>query len=69
MLFRILTIFLVISVILVSGCVTQGPKETVGEVGATGATLEDQATEIVEQEMEQAIENISIEDIENSLVK
>lgn len=54
-------VFLVLSLVFISGCVQQ---ET-----PTGAALEDQAVEEIEQEMEQAIEDVTMEDIENTLLE
>jgi len=65
MISRLLAILLVVSVIFASGCVQQETGGATG--GAAGATLEDQAADMLEQELDQAIENISVEDIENSL--
>ncbi len=53
-------IFLILSLVFTSGCVQTAP---------TGAALEDQAIEEVEQELEQAIQDISMEDIENALLE
>jgi len=65
MLSQLLIIGLVISVLLTSGCV-KAPEGTAGG-GLTGAQIEDQAADAIEKEMQEAVENISIEDIENSL--
>ena len=61
MLARLLVIGLIISVLLTCGCV-EAPEE-----GATGSMTEDQALETIEQEMEEAIENIEISEIESSI--
>ena len=66
----LMIILLVFSVILVSGCVEspEGTTEgTIGESPVTGSMTEGQALETIEQEMEQAIENINISDIEDAL--
>lgn len=69
MLSKLLITGLVISVFLVSGCVSQtgetGDTGTTG--GLTGAQIEDQAADMIEQEMEEAIENIDLGDIEDSI--
>ncbi|MCK4634923.1 MAG: hypothetical protein KAT37_03550 [Candidatus Aenigmarchaeota archaeon] len=69
MLSKLLITWFVISVFLVSGCVSQtgeiGDTGTTG--GLTGAQIEDQAADIIEQEMEEAIENIDLGDIEDSI--
>jgi len=57
-----LIIFLILSLVLISACVQQ-------ETALTGAALEEQAVEEIEQEMEQAIEDITMEDIENALIE
>ena len=57
-----LIIFLILSVVLISACVQQ---ETI----PTGAALEEQGIEEIEQEMEQAIEDVTMEDIENALLE
>lgn len=67
---RIVLALLLISIILASGCVDRAGETgatTTTLPGVTGAMTEDQALNEIEQEMESAIENISIEDIENSL--
>ena len=70
---RLLVIALVISVIFVSGCVEQKSAEAGGVQpsagGATGGAIEAEMDNMLEEEMEQAIENITIEDIENSLAE
>lgn len=69
MLSKLLITGFVISVFLVSGCISQtgetGDTGTTG--GLTGAQIEDQAADIIEQEMEEAIENIDLVDIEDSI--
>ena len=57
-----LIIFLILSVVLISACVQQ-------ETTPTGAALEEQAIEEIEQEMEQAVEDVTMEDIENALLE
>ncbi|UCG95701.1 MAG: hypothetical protein JSV92_01465 [archaeon] len=70
---HVLVAALLISVLLACGCAEQKetatttttttlPEET-GE-GVTGAITEDQAFDTIEQEMEQAAGNMSLEDIE-----
>ena len=73
---RFLFVGLIISVFLVSGCVDKTTGETTTttiegvETGPiTGALTEDQALDIIEQEMEQAIEDIDVSDVEDSLVE
>jgi hypothetical protein len=72
---KFLFIGLIISVFLVSGCVdrtTEGTTTTTiesPEAPVTGAMTEDDALETIEQEMEEAIENMSIEEIEGSLLE
>ena len=57
-----LIIFLILSVVLISACVQQVTTPT-------GAALEEQAIEEIEQEMEQAVEDVTMEDIENALLE
>ncbi|OYT56472.1 MAG: hypothetical protein B6U68_03265 [Candidatus Aenigmarchaeota archaeon ex4484_14] len=59
---EILLITLLLSVVFISGCVQQ-PTVT-GE-----ATAEGQAMKAIEQEMEEAIENMTMEDIENAIIE
>ena len=56
-------VFLILSLVFISGCVQTETTQP------TGAALEEQAVQEVEQEMEQAIEDISMEDIENALLE
>ncbi len=63
MLAKLLVLFLLISVFVASGCVEQA-ADTGTEAGVM---TEDQAAGLIEQEMEAAVENMSVEDIEDSL--
>ena len=51
-------------VVFVSGCTTTTPGST-GEL--TKSQMEDKAAQLIEQELQQATENIDVSDIENSL--
>ena len=64
MLRYIFVILLLISAVFISGC-TQAPT---GEAQLSGSQAEDQAAGMIEQEMNEATENINIADIENSIV-
>ncbi|MCD6557901.1 MAG: hypothetical protein J7K31_02600 [Candidatus Aenigmarchaeota archaeon] len=59
---ELLLLTLLLSLIFVSGCVQQ--PATTGE-----ATAEKQAMDVVEQEMNEAIENMTMEDIENAITE
>jgi PBP1b-binding outer membrane lipoprotein LpoB len=65
MLRQFFVIFLILSVVIISGCVQQAPSG--GQAVASGA--EDQAVDKIEQEMESAIENMTMEDIERALTE
>jgi len=70
MLKRLIVVGILISVILVSGCIqqeTQGEKTTESKV--TSSQIEEQANTLIEQELEEATQNIDVGDIENSLVE
>jgi len=54
-----------IAAVFISGCVQQA---TTGGEPATGKLAEDQATQAVEQEMDLAIGNITLEDVQNELL-
>jgi len=59
---------LLLSVILISGCVQQETTTTTStttEPVMTTEELENQATDLIEQEMEEAIEGIDTSDIED----
>jgi outer membrane lipoprotein-sorting protein len=53
-------ILLILSLVFISGCVQTAPTE---------ASVEEQAIQEIEQEMEQAIEDVTMEDIENALIE
>lgn len=59
-----LIVGLLLSVVFVSGCLEQ-----MTDTGAGEAQLEDQAAETIEQEMEDAIEGITLEDIEDLIIE
>jgi len=59
---ELFVVFLILSVVLTSACVQQ-------ETTPTGAALEEQGIEEIEQEMEQAIGDVTMEDIENALLE
>ena len=61
---RLLLLGFLLSLVFVSGCLEQ-----MTETGEGEAQLEDQAAEMIEQEMEEAIENIDLDDIENSIAE
>ena len=65
----ILAVASVLAVVLISGC-TQQPAGDGGVItgGAVSKAAESAAQSAIEQEMEQAIANISTEDIENALL-
>ncbi len=64
MLREMLIIALVLSAVFVSGCTRQVPSG-----GEPGGAVEEQAYRAIEQEMEEAIENITLEDIEQALTE
>jgi PBP1b-binding outer membrane lipoprotein LpoB len=69
---QLFIILLLISIILVSGCIhKQAPAGVTEEKETTtttpSITTEEQAISEIEQEMEQAIEGITTEDIEKAL--
>lgn len=57
---EIIVICLLLSVVFISGCVQTEPS--------VNSTVEAQAMDQIEQEMEDAIENIDMEDIESLLL-
>ncbi len=59
---RNLLIIGILLLALVSGCVQQE-----GTTGMTTSELEDQAAGMIEQELENAVENIDISDIEGEI--
>lgn len=59
---EILIIFLILSVVFIAGCIQT-------ETTPSGAALEDEAVQQIEQEMEEAVEDMTLEDIENALVE
>lgn len=65
MLRYIFVILLLISAVLISGCT----EEPTGEAQLSSAQAEDQAADMIEQEMNKAIEGIDIADIENSILE
>ncbi len=69
MLKELFVVFILASVILFSGCVKQ--ETTILEEDITPAmeSSEEEAINELEQEIEKAIENMSMDDIENSLVE
>jgi len=60
---QIIIIGILISVLLTSGCVQHTGEGT----AESQMSVEDQADSAIEQELDQATENITIGDIENSL--
>jgi outer membrane lipoprotein-sorting protein len=62
----ILAIAAVLAVVLISGCTQQPSGPVTG--GAVNKAAESAAQSAIEQEMNQAIENISTSDIENALL-
>ncbi len=62
MLAKLLIAGLLVSVLLVGGCLESGTTES-----TTGSMTEDQAFDTIEQEMDEAVENIDVSDIESSL--
>ena len=56
---------LLLSVIFTSGCIQTAQEEKQGKV--TGEVL-DKAYDVLNQELDQAVENITAEDIENALL-
>ncbi len=66
MLRQLLIVCLLLSFVLVtSGCVQQQSTDQSATIGAA----EDRATGVIEQELDSAVENISLDDIENSLLQ
>ncbi|MCD6477987.1 MAG: hypothetical protein J7K87_03215 [Candidatus Aenigmarchaeota archaeon] len=59
---------LLISVIFISGCVSQGKTGT-AESQITAPSLENQADNAIEQELDEAVNNITVSDIENSIAE
>ena len=57
-----LIVFLILSVVFIAGCVQT-------ETSPSGAVLEDEAVQQIEQEMEEAVEDMTLEDIENALLE
>jgi hypothetical protein len=53
--------------VVISGCIQVPEKPTTITI-VNKSVAEEQATTILEQEMEQAIENITMEDIEDALL-
>ena len=60
--------FIVLGAVAVSGCVQQQDTAPTGGEELTQAEMEDQAYRAVEQEMEQAIDDMTLEEIENELL-
>jgi PBP1b-binding outer membrane lipoprotein LpoB len=56
-------ILLILSAVLISGCVQTDTEDQ------TTADAEDQAVNALEQELEQATENMTVEDVENTLLE
>ena len=63
-----LIVGLLLSVVFVSGCLEQ-MTDTGAVAGEEEAQLEDQAADMIEQEMEDAIEGITLEDMEDSIIE
>ena len=66
-LLALLAVAAIMAVVFISGCTQQQPA---GPGPATGEQIaaENSAVSAIEQEMEQAVNNISTEDIENALL-
>jgi outer membrane lipoprotein-sorting protein len=62
----LLVIGLLLSVVFISGCM-QDLTET--GTAYSGEQIETMAADMIEQEMEEAIEDITLEDIENSIIE
>jgi len=60
-----LVLVVLVAAVAISGCVQQAAT---GGEPATGKLAEDQATQAVEQEMDLAIGNITLEDVQNELL-
>lgn len=61
-----------IAAVLISGCVQQGPAggtQGTGGGQATASQAEDQAARTVDQEMGNAIGNMTLNDVQNDLLK
>ena len=68
MLRQILILGLILSVVLVSGCVQDNHGTAPGTTGQlTDKQIEDQAVPQMEQEINQATDNIDLSDLENSI--
>lgn len=63
-----LTALLLVSLVLVAGCVGREAETNAvtggAETGATGSMTEDQAFNKIEEEMNEAVENIDMGDLE-----
>ena len=53
-------VFLILSIVFISGCIQPEASES---------TLEDEAVDQIEQEMEEAVENIDLGDIEADITE
>ena len=63
---ELIIICILVSILLTSGCIKYGSSAERNET-MTKSQIEDQADSMIEQEIENATENISLGDIENSL--
>ena len=66
MLKELFVVFILSSVILLSGCTMQDSAE--GDITPVMESGEEEAINELEQEMEKAIENMTAEDVENLIV-
>lgn len=64
----VLVLGILLVAVLIAGCVQQ-PEDLDGDGGQlTQAEMEDQAYDTIEQEMENAIESMTLEELENELL-
>jgi len=66
MLRQLFVLGILLSVILVSGCTQTTPSGETGG-GLTEKQIEDQAMQQIEQELDQAVQDLDLSDIENSI--
>ncbi|MCD6590526.1 MAG: hypothetical protein J7K72_00980 [Candidatus Aenigmarchaeota archaeon] len=62
----IILLLAIISAVFISGCVQQ--QGTGGQTTGQEIQVEDQAIQTLENELDQALENITMEDLENELL-
>ncbi len=60
--------FIIISSVLISGCIQQDTTDTSGGDQLSQQSAEDAALAAVEQEMEDALSEMTLEEIENELL-